>query len=111
MRKPSLKQQKALQYLSENIGAPLGEAMRFAGYSEATSKTPQRLTESVGWQDLLNKVEDAGLVSRLWEIAMDAPDRRSALQAIDILLKLKDRYPAGKLKVQAYNEELERLKD
>jgi hypothetical protein len=28
-----------------------------------------------------------------------------------MLLKLKERYPAGKLKVQAFNEEIERLSD
>jgi hypothetical protein len=28
-----------------------------------------------------------------------------------MLFKLKDKFPAGKLRIQAYNEEIERLKD
>lgn len=45
------KQLKVVQLLSENVGISVGEAMRLAGYSESTSKSPQRLTNCRGWKD------------------------------------------------------------
>lgn len=52
---PTIKQEKAVKALSENIGKPIGQAMRESGYSESTSKTPKRLTESDGWKELMDK--------------------------------------------------------
>jgi hypothetical protein len=50
---PTLKQETAIRKVSENIGKPIGEIMRESGYSESTSKTPQRLTESKAWTQLM----------------------------------------------------------
>ena len=109
---PTLKQRKTFAELVENGGkkhTSLGAAMLAAGYSESTSKTPQKLTESRGWAELLAEVSDEPLLSKIKQIAL-SEDKRAALQAIDMLMKLKDRYPAGKLKVQQYDEEVARLK-
>ena len=51
------KQKRAVKALSEDIGS-IGKAMRKAGYSESTSKTPKRLTERVGFEQLC---KNAGL--------------------------------------------------
>lgn len=60
---PTLKQKKAVEILSENIGKPIGEAMLEAGYAESTSLTPQLLTESKGWQELVeDKLPDSELL-------------------------------------------------
>jgi hypothetical protein len=48
----TIKQKKAARLLVEN-GGNVSKAMRDAGYTEATAKTPQKLTESVGFQELL----------------------------------------------------------
>jgi hypothetical protein len=47
------KQQRALENLVEN-GGNVSRAMRDAGYSENTAKTPSKLTTSKGYQDLLD---------------------------------------------------------
>lgn len=54
---PTIKQKKALAELVGN-GGNVTQAMRNAGYTEATANTPQKLTESVGFQEALN---EAGL--------------------------------------------------
>ena len=101
------KQKAALQHLIETGGkSTTAEAMRVAGYSEASIKNPQKLKRA--FSTVLDQVDDGMLLDELMAIAASS-DNRAKLQAIDMLLKLKDRYPAGKLKVQAFNEELERV--
>ncbi len=51
------KQKKAAEILAEN-GGNVSQAMKDAGYSDQTAKTPQKLTESKGFRQLL---VDAGL--------------------------------------------------
>jgi len=50
----TLRQQKAVAILAEN-GGSVGQAMREAGYSDVSSKTPAKLTESDGFKELLDK--------------------------------------------------------
>lgn len=89
-------------------GGNATQAMLDAGYSPATAHNPQKLTNSIAFKEVIGMVDDAELIAKVREIALD-DDKRASLQAIDMLLKLKDRYPAGKLKVQEYNEELASL--
>lgn len=51
---PTLKQKLVASKLVEN-GGNMGRAMVSAGYSKATAKTPQKLTERKGWKELMNK--------------------------------------------------------
>ncbi len=51
----TIKQKKAAENLVEN-GGNVSKAMRDAGYSEATAKTPQKLTESVGFLELCDEL-------------------------------------------------------
>ena len=51
-RKPSIRAKKALDNLVVN-GGNITKAMIDAGYSVATANTPQKLTESRGWQELM----------------------------------------------------------
>jgi hypothetical protein len=50
----TVKQRKAMKALVEN-GGSVTRAMRTAGYSEATIKTPSKLTCSENWTDLLEE--------------------------------------------------------
>lgn len=50
----TLKQKKALDNMVEN-GGIISTAMIKAGYSENTAKTPQKLTESKGWRELVEE--------------------------------------------------------
>lgn len=54
-RKPSLKQQLALNHLVGN-GGNVTKAMLAAGYSPATANTPQKLTGSSTFQELLDEL-------------------------------------------------------
>lgn len=58
-RAPTTKQERAAKLMSENIRKPkpqpTGELLIEAGYSEAMSKTPSRITGSVTFQDLLDR--------------------------------------------------------
>lgn len=51
----TLKQETAVKDLLENVGKPIGQAMLDAGYSPATAKNPDHLTESKGWNELMDK--------------------------------------------------------
>lgn len=53
-RKPNLRQKKALDELVGN-GGNITKAMIAAGYSPATANTPQKLTESKGWKELMEE--------------------------------------------------------
>ncbi len=106
----TIKQQLALKKVMENRGN-VSKSMREVGYSQMTAKNPKNLTESRGWQELLRMIiNDEVLVQRIYEIALQE-DKRASLQAIDMLLKLKDHYPAGKLKLQTYNDELDAIRE
>lgn len=116
MSNPTLKQKKAFKIMTEKMLIPgekmtYGQIMREAGYSQATSLIPEKLTKTKGWNQLLAEVSDEDILEKIRSIALDVTDKRACLAAADMLLKLKDRYPAGKLKVQAFNEEVERLKE
>ena len=51
---PTYKQKLVASKLVEN-GGYVGKAMVAAGYSSKTAKTPQKLTESKGWQELMKE--------------------------------------------------------
>lgn len=74
-----------------------------AGYSPNSAKA-MKITFTKVWQDLLRDVDDEGLLGEIKKIAFDNEDKRAKLQAIDMLLKLKDKYPAGKMKIGAFDE-------
>lgn len=59
--KPSKMQRKAVELMVEN-GGNASKAMKDAGYSEKTAKTPQKLTESRAFEQL---TDDLGLTDSL----------------------------------------------
>ena len=99
---PTLKQKTAFKKMVKNIadGNPksMGEIMIESGYEENSAIKPSQLTNSKGFQLLLSRIDDEVILSRIKEILVDT-DKRSSLTAADMLLKLKDRYPASKSKV------------
>lgn len=82
----------------------ISRAMREVGYSEETAKKPNLLTNSKGWQELLAQYFPDEKITRVLNDLLECQDKRVQLSALDILLKLKDKYPAGKLKVGAFEE-------
>lgn len=108
MRKPTIKQKLAFTKLVETIkdGKPvkMKEIMVQSGYSPISAINPGlNLTNKVGWQQLLSKIDDSVILEKINYIMLEG-DSRSALTAADMLLKLKDRYPANKIKMTAFDE-------
>lgn len=87
----------------------ISKAARKAGYSKNTLRDPGNITRSKGWKELMASIDDTELLARVREIALAKEDKRASLSAIDMLMKLKDRYPAGKLKITEYDEEISKL--
>lgn len=78
------------------------KAAGFAGY-HGQMNTPL-------FKECLAEIPDGWVIARITEI-IKQKDARAALQAIQMLMKLKDRFPAGKLKIQELQEELEDLQE
>ncbi len=79
---PTIKQEKALNKMVEN-GGNVSKAMKEAGYSSNTAKTPQKLTESIGFIELCEEkgLTDSLLINALIEdIKTKKGNRKSELE-------------------------------
>lgn len=115
---PTERQKKAFENLVEN-GGNKGKALLDAGYAEATAKTPQKVTESKGWEKLLKEyASDDLILSKLTEyldlqeivtknnvstgeidvIPVGLP-HKDRIKALDMLLKLKGSYAPTETKI------------
>ena len=107
IRKPSAKQKRLLELITENHSTPkpMGKLMIEAGYSPQTAVVPSQITESPSFIQLMNQsgLTDEKINQRLNE-ALDAnrvdsikgesyqtdiPDHSIRLKAIDQVVKLK----------------------
>lgn len=76
--------------------------MRDAGYSPATAKNPDKLTESPAWEQLLEEYFPDDKILRVLDEGLDAfekagnPDFSNRHRYADTVLKLKRKYPAEK---------------
>ncbi len=106
---PTIKQKLAFHKTIENRGN-VSRSMREVGYKEATARNPKNLTKSKGWQTLITQlIDDSVILGKVYEVALQE-DKRMSLQAIDMLFRLKDRYPNKKLKAVSYQQELMTIK-
>ena len=73
------RQKKAVNNIVEN-GGIVSKAMRDAGYTDKTSKTPQKLTESKGFEEICKEygLTDKMLVKALVEDIKAKPQNRIA---------------------------------
>lgn len=95
----TLKQQRAIANLVEN-GGNVSKAMRDAGYTDATAKTPQKLTESVAYLSIAEQIPDQLLIvthlEGLEATDGDEPDYSVRHKYLDSAYKLKGSYAAEK---------------
>jgi hypothetical protein len=110
---PTIKQKLAFDNLLLAIESGQGlnwkEIMTKAGYSPASTINPgANLTETEGFKSLLAKIDDKVLLAKVYSIALDE-DKRASLQAIDMLMTLKDRKPSTKYKVDGMDSEYNSL--
>lgn len=95
---PTLRQKRAAAILVEK-GGSVSAAMREAGYSEETAKTPAKLTESDGFMQCL---EEAGLTDEfIVKVHRKHLAKRDmiASRGLDMLYKLKGKYAPEKKQI------------
>ncbi len=93
----TIKQKKAVDNMVDN-GGNVSKAMTEAGYSPATAKTPQKLTQSKGFEELLEEyLPDSMLLKALQEdIEGKTKNRKPELElAFKVKGKLTDRLDVG----------------
>ena len=103
----TIRQEKAFKELVEN-GRTKGEAMVKACYSKNTSLAPTKMTNSKGWQELLEKYIPDDKLSKVLNDGLKAvtpkekaPDYAVRHKYMETGFKLKDKFPTGKLEVGA----------
>lgn len=114
-KKPTLRQQTTFDILLKVIqsGQPFTwkAIMLKGGYSPVTAQAPDlNLISREGFQKLLARIDDAPILAKIYEIIF-GDDKRSSLTASDMILKLKDRYPAQKTKVLGLFETIKNLEE
>lgn len=90
----TLKQKFVASKLVEN-GGNIGKAMISAGYSPATAKTPQKLTQSKGWQELMATVFPDKLLLKKHKELLYAEQPAIIARALDMAYKIKGYYYHG----------------
>ena len=95
---PTFKQKLAYKKIVEN-GGNISKGMKEAGYSNATAKTPAKLTDSNGWNELVeNYLDDDKLLKLHKKLLRYNPksetsnNPRIALNALDLAYKVKGKY-------------------
>lgn len=108
-KKPTARQKRAAKLLVENGGKSVSKAMRDAGYSEQTAKSPHKLTKSKAWPALMEEflpqekvaaahaelleAEDTVFIPRGKKILeRKRPDFRARKAGIDMAHKLRGNY-------------------
>ena len=111
---PTIKQTNSFNKMVEKVGnkesISMGSIMLESGYSKAVAKNPSKLTKSKGWKQLLTKIDDSKLLDRVYETAL-GKDNRSSLGAVDMIFKLKDRYPDRNLRIGRIDDMLNDLRE
>ena|SRR3990167_7704264 len=95
---PTIKQRKAFGNVVGN-GGNVTRAMIDAKYSIATANTPQKLTESKGWEELCNEyglTEDFLVKALVNDIKKKPKNRKAELElGFKVIGKLSDKEPKG----------------
>jgi len=98
---PTIKQQLVARKISENNGN-LGKTMREVGYAETTANNPHLLTESKGWQELMEEQLPDKLLAEKHRELLEATDDNGKIDVnavrsgIDMGYKLKGKYAPEK---------------
>lgn len=109
---PTEKQKTAIKNVVENRGN-ISKAMRDAGYAEKTAKNPKNLTESRGWQELVQEYLPDDLLVKVHKDGLENDDANTRHRYLDTAYKLKGSYAPEKknLKITKLDEILDALED
>ena len=90
---PTLKQQQVHKRLMiDKTGESVGKAMRESGYSDKTSLTPSKLTNSDGWKELLEEHLDDTLLAKTHHALLKSKQERFRLDALSLAYKVKGKF-------------------
>lgn len=92
---PTIRQKKAFAKTLEN-GGVVSSAMLEADYSPAMAKNPQKLTESLGWQELMKIYLPDDKLARKHEQLLEDDEANVQVKALDMAYKLKGSYAPEK---------------
>lgn len=127
----TIKQKNVFKKIAENHGN-ISKSMLQVGYSPNTAKKPQNLTESKGWQELMQEyLPDSLLAERHRELLdkreihfikgedgkgeselLDTPDTNAVTKGLDMAYKIGGRYaPEKHLNVNIEVEASAEIKD
>ena len=79
----TIKQKKAIERVVEN-GGNVSQAMIDVGYSPNTAHTPQKLTESDGWKELLNEYLPKSLVMEKHRALLNKKDKDGDIDVVAV---------------------------
>lgn len=108
---PTLKQKVVFEKTLENNGN-VGEAMREAGYSEASSQNPQLVTKSKGWQQLVEEFLPNDVLAEKHRQLLNKTDEKGSLdvnavaKGLDMAYKLKGSYARKGVDVTSNNNKI-----
>ena len=89
------KQKKAFKEMVEN-GGYKKDVMKNAGYSNAIVNNPKKVTESKGWDELLEEYLPDDLITKRHKWLINHKDTHAVKSGVDMAYKLKDRYASTK---------------
>ncbi len=99
---PTFRQRKALKEIVEN-GGNVSKGMEAAGYTHATAKTPQKLTQSKGWEELLDEYLPDELLTNVAKEGLNATQVKTSLTEPDRIIPdygVRQRYLETVLKMK-----------
>ena len=86
------------------------KALRKAGYSESVARKPERVLETKGfkklqvaWQESVDSVDYHKILKHMEEIALSDDDKRNAINATNVVMKLGNKFPASRLETSTYS--------
>lgn len=104
------RQKKAFANVAEN-GGIVSRAMIDAGYSEQTAKTPQKLTDSKAWHELMEEYMPDNKLALKHQQLLNDEESTIQVKALDMAYKLKGSYaPERHVNLNIKPEPSERVK-
>lgn len=111
---PTIKQENAFEKIVGENHGNISKSMRDAGYPETTAKNPKNLTESKGFQMLMEQhLPDDLLLAKHKELlnkrevtkgvdgeVIDQPETQGVSKALDMAYKIKGAYKVGDVNLQ-----------
>lgn len=102
------RQKEAIENVVEN-GGNVSRAMLDAGYSPNTAKTPQKLTESKAWEELMKEHLPDVSLAKVHEQLLHSEEQPIQVKALDMGYKLKGKYAPEKKSVELGDKTLNAL--